>query len=156
METYKSFHCINANCLHGVFTFNSRSHERWSNKLIQPKRRTTSNCLRSFSYLGSELWNDLVNSDAAIANCDFNKIMDYLKQWEGLGMNDSFPYVWIFMILIMLYFIAWIVFLTLSYFLFPLWFYVCIISPLTFWLMLYVLRTTLNILSWYLILSYIP
>ena len=40
--------------------------------------------------------------------------MDYLKQWEGPDMNDSFPYVWIFMILNELYFIAWIVFLTLS------------------------------------------
>ena len=42
METHKSFHCINANCLHGVFKFNSTSHERRSDKLIQPKRRTTS------------------------------------------------------------------------------------------------------------------
>ena len=124
MEKYKSFHCINANCLHGVFTFNSTSHERRSDKLIQPKRRTTSNGLRSFSYLGSKLWNDLVNSDPAIANCDFNEIMVYLKQWEGPDMNDSFPYLWFFMLVNVLYFIAWIVFLTLSYFLFPLWFYV--------------------------------
>ena len=93
METYKSFHCINANCLHGIFKFNSTFHERRSDKLIQPKRRTTSNGLRSFSYLGSKLWNDLVNSDPAIANCDFNEIMVYLKQWEGPDMNDSFPYV---------------------------------------------------------------
>ena len=28
VETYKSFQCINANCLHGVFKFNSTSHER--------------------------------------------------------------------------------------------------------------------------------
>ena len=39
LETCKSFHCINANCLHGVF--NSTSHERRSGKLIQPKRRIT-------------------------------------------------------------------------------------------------------------------
>ena len=96
METYKSFHCINANCLHGVFKFNSTSHEQGSDKLIQPKRRTSSNGLRSFSYLGSKLWNDLVNSDPAIANCDFNEIMVFLKQWEAPDMNDSFPYVWIF------------------------------------------------------------
>ena len=62
----------------------------------------------------------------AIANCDFNEIIDYLKQWEGQDMNDSFPYEWIVMILDVLYFIAWIVFLTLSYFLFHLWFYVYI------------------------------
>ena len=79
------------------FKFNSTSHERRSDKLIQPKRRTTSNGLRSFSYLGSKLWNDLVNSDPAIANCDFNEIMVYLKQWEDPDMNDSFPYVWFFL-----------------------------------------------------------
>ena len=48
-ETCKSFHRINANCLHGLFKFNSTSHERRLEKLIRPKRRTTSNGLRSFS-----------------------------------------------------------------------------------------------------------
>ena len=96
METYKSFHCVNANCLHGVFKFNSTSLERRSDKVIQPKRRTTSNGLRSFSYLESKSWNGLLYSDSAIANCDFNEIMAYLKQWEGPDINDSFPYVWFF------------------------------------------------------------
>ena len=154
LETYKSFHCINANCLHGVFKFNSTSHERRSDKLIQPKRRTTSNGLRSFSYLGSKLWNDLVNSDPAIANCDFNEIMVYLKQWEGPDMNDSFPYVWFFLWLWMCYilllehsFLPRVIFYFLSDFMYiaPLH---CIYSApsriLAFWLMLSVLRTTLN------------
>ena len=70
-ETYTSFHCINANCLHSALKFNSISHERRSNKLIQRKRRTTYNGLRSFSYLGFKLGSDLVNSDPAITNCDF-------------------------------------------------------------------------------------
>ena len=52
LETYKSFHCMNANCLHNIFKFNCTSYERRSVKLIQPKRRTTSYRLRSFSYLG--------------------------------------------------------------------------------------------------------
>ena len=96
METYKSFHCVNANCLHGVFKFNSTSLERRSDKVIQPKRRTTSNGLRSFSYLESKSWNGLLYSDSAIAKCDFNEIMAYLKQWEGPDINDSFPYVCFF------------------------------------------------------------
>ena len=62
----------------------------------QPKRRTTSYRLRSFSYLGSKLWNDIVNSDPGTANCDFNDAMDFLKHWEDLSMNKGFPYVWHF------------------------------------------------------------
>ena len=34
-----------------IFKLNSTHHERRSNKLIQPKRHSTSNGLRSFSYL---------------------------------------------------------------------------------------------------------
>ena len=47
-------------------------------KLIQPNRRTTSYGLRLLSYLGSKLWNDVVNSDPGIANCDFKDLMDFL------------------------------------------------------------------------------
>ena len=42
LETYQSFHGMNANCLHNIFKVNCTSHERRSVKLIQPKRRTTS------------------------------------------------------------------------------------------------------------------
>ena len=91
METYESFHCINANCLHGVFKFNSTSLERRSNKSYSSKTTDHFHGLRSFSW--SKLWKDLVNPDPTIADCDFNEIMDNLKQWEVPDMNDSFPYV---------------------------------------------------------------
>ena len=96
LETYKSFHGMNANCLHNIFKFNCTSHERRSVKLIQSKRRTTSYGLRPFSYLRSQLWNDIVNSDPGMATCDFNDLMDFLKHWEGPNMNEGFPYVWHF------------------------------------------------------------
>ena len=96
LETYKSFHGMNANYLHNIFKSNCTSHERRSVKLIQPKRRTTSYGLRSFSYLGSKLWYDIVNSEPGIVNCDFDDLMYFLKHWKGPNMNEDFPYVWHF------------------------------------------------------------
>ena len=67
---------MNAECLHDLFKFNNTTHETRSHKLIQPKRKTTSNGLGTFSYLGSKLWNDLVNSVPAIANFEFDGLIE--------------------------------------------------------------------------------
>ena len=56
-------------------------------------RRTTTHGLRSFSYLGAKLWNDLVNSDPAISYFDFNELVSFLKCWDGPNFTDSFTYV---------------------------------------------------------------
>ena len=69
METYTFCHSMNVNCLLCDFKFNSISNDRRSRELIHPKRRTNSNSLRS-----SKLWNDIANSDAAIANCYFTEV----------------------------------------------------------------------------------
>ena len=93
LETYKSFHGMNANCLHNIFKFNWTSHERQSVKLIQPKLRTYSYGLWSFSYLGSKLWNDIVNSDPGIANCDFEDLMGFLNTGKAqIWMKVSHMY----------------------------------------------------------------
>ena len=89
LEAYKSFHDSNADCLHNIFKFNYTCHERRPVKLIQPKTRTTPYGLRSFSYLGSQLWNDIVNSARGIANCDFDDLMDLLKHWECSRKNEG-------------------------------------------------------------------
>ena len=116
LETYKSFHGMNANCLHNIFKFKCTSHERRSVKLIQPKRRTSSYGLRSFSYRGSKLWNDIVNSEPGIANCDFDDLMDFLKHWKGPNMNEDFPYVWHFITLnLLLFYRIFTFYLALSY-----------------------------------------
>ena len=94
IETYKSFHRVNAECLHDLFQLNNTTYETRPHKLIQPKRKTTSNGLRTFSYLGSKLWNDLVNSEPAIANVEFDELIEFLKDWEGPNTNDGSPYVW--------------------------------------------------------------
>ena len=63
---------MDAECLHDLFKFNNATYKTWSNK---PKRKTTSNGLRSFSNLGSNLWNDLVNVEPAIANIEFDELI---------------------------------------------------------------------------------
>ena len=93
IETYKSCHRLNAECLHDMFKLNSTDRKLRSEKLVQSKRRTTSNGLRSFSYLGAKLWNDLLNSDPDIAFYDLNELVEFLKHWEGPNMNDGFPYL---------------------------------------------------------------
>ena len=47
LETYKSFHGMNANCLHNIFKFNCTSHERRSVKLIQNDGPLPMDCDRS-------------------------------------------------------------------------------------------------------------
>ena len=58
------------------------------------ERPPCSNGLRTFSYLGSKLWNDLVNLEPAIANVEFDELIEFLKDWEDPNTNDGFPYVW--------------------------------------------------------------
>ena len=79
IETYKSFHHMNAECLHDLFQLNNTTYETRSHTRNQPNRKTTSNGLQTFSYLGSKLWNDLVNSEPAIANVEFDEMIEFLK-----------------------------------------------------------------------------
>ena len=74
METYKTFHYTNAYMAFSNST--ARLMNIRSSKLIQLKRRTTFNGLRPFSFPWSQLWNDIVNSDPAMANCDFSEVID--------------------------------------------------------------------------------
>ena len=67
---------MNAECLHDLFEVNKTTNETRSHKIIQPKRKTTSNGLRTFSYLGSKLWNDPVNLEPAIANIEFDELIE--------------------------------------------------------------------------------
>ena len=81
---------MNAKCLHDLFKFNMTTYVTRSHKLIQPKRMTTRKGLRSFSSLGSKLWNDLFILEPAIANIDFDELVEFLKDWEGPNANDGF------------------------------------------------------------------
>ena len=87
IETDKSLHHINAECLRDLFKSNYLIYYASSQKFIPPKRKTTSNRLRSFSYLGSKLWNDLGNLEPAMANIEFDELIEFLTDCEGPDTN---------------------------------------------------------------------
>ena len=60
LEAVRSVRQYNAACLHDMFHVNEVPYEMRWNKIIQPKMKTTTHGLRSFSYLGAKLLNDLL------------------------------------------------------------------------------------------------
>ena len=60
--------------------------------LLQTKKRTTNFGLRTFSYFGSKLWNDLENDlKNEIMNLEDAKPSDFksvLKKWSGPNFDD--------------------------------------------------------------------
>ena len=58
LEVFKSIRKLNAPCLHDLFVLNGVPYDLTTPKLEQPIRRTTNYGLRTFSYLGSNLWNE--------------------------------------------------------------------------------------------------
>ena len=71
----------------GMFEIKESSYSlRDSSKLVQPKRNTTTFGLRSFTYFGSKLWNDLPiyfkDTD------DLALFRDRLRHWYGPNLND--------------------------------------------------------------------
>ena len=58
LEVFKSIHMLNPKCISDLFELKSYSF-RNSVKVLQPKRRTTTYGLRTISYTGAKLWNDL-------------------------------------------------------------------------------------------------
>ena len=60
LEVYKSLHQLNAKCINGLFEVKStRFSLRNPVKVLQPKKKTTTYGLKSISYTGAKLWNDL-------------------------------------------------------------------------------------------------
>ena len=51
--------------------------------LVQPLRRTTNYGLRTFSYVGSKLWNDLSITLKDLDNDDVENFKINLKTWNG-------------------------------------------------------------------------
>ena len=61
--------------------------------IVQPIMNTTTQGLRSFSYLGSRLWNNLVNDFPFLCYVDYNGFKEFIKDWTGPNLDDDFNYV---------------------------------------------------------------
>ena len=82
-EVFKSLYKLNAPCLHDMFKINKTSYDVRVTKLEQPLRRTTNYGLRTFSYIGSRLWNLLVQEYPEVPHMDLGQFKSLLKHWTG-------------------------------------------------------------------------
>ena len=92
LEVYKSINQLNPKCINGLFEEKSTSYSlRYPVKVLQPKKRTTTYGLRSISYTGAKLWNDLLpvlNNDV-----EFGVFKSSLKILSTDHLDPTFTYV---------------------------------------------------------------
>ena len=97
LEVFKSIRKLNAPCLHDMFVLNEVPYNLRTPKLEQPIRRTTNYGLRTFSYLGSKLWNEFLSDFNYTCDTDISELRSFLKQWKGPSLDPSYRnYVWTF------------------------------------------------------------
>ena len=88
LEVFKSIHNSSPWYIQDMFEIKKSSYSmRDSSKLVlQPKRNTTAFGLRSFTYFGSKLWNDLPIDFKETT--DFALFRDRLRHWDGPNFDD--------------------------------------------------------------------
>ena len=95
LEVYKCIKKVNAPCLHNLFNTNTIPYQLRTSKLEQPLRRTTRYGLRTFSYVGSHLWNSVSNDHSDIAHIDYNAFRAFLNTWKGPDISQyAIPLLW--------------------------------------------------------------
>ena len=89
LEVFKTVNRLNPSCLHDLFTKNEVVYDLRTQKLEQPKRRTTTNGLRTFSYLGSKLWNLLASEYSEVNDIDYQRLKFLIKYWAGPNHDSA-------------------------------------------------------------------
>ena len=94
LTVFKSLHGLNPPCLNDLFTPKSVPYEMRDSSLLEQSRcRTTQFGLRSISYIGAKLWNDLPKDFKETS--DFTDFKRILHTWTGPDLDDPFrSYVW--------------------------------------------------------------
>ena len=109
LEVFKSIRKLNAPCLYDIFVLNAVPYNIRTPKLEQPIRRTTNYGLRTFSYLGSKLWNELLSDFSYTSDTEISELRKFLNQWEGTSLNPSYRnYLWTF--------VGWFIFIWSSWY----------------------------------------
>ena len=60
--------------------------------LVQPKKETTNFGLRTISYLGSRLWNELPFDLKNVSDTDISVFKSRLKQWKGANIDNMYSF----------------------------------------------------------------
>ena len=89
LEVFKTVNKLNPSCLHDLFTKNEVVYDLRTQKLEQPKRRTTTYGLRTFSYLGSKLWNLLASEYSEVNDFDYERLKFLIKYWAGPNHDSA-------------------------------------------------------------------
>ena len=95
LGVYKCIQKVNAHCLHNLVNSNTIPYQLRTSKLEQPLHRTTRYGLRTFSYVGSHLWNFVLNDYSDIAEIDFGDFKAFLSAWKGPDiLQHAIPLLW--------------------------------------------------------------
>ena len=74
--------------------FEKKKNRLLLNRSVQPQRRTTTHGLRSISYIGAKIWNNLPLELNSIKDMSIDEFKNLLKTWRGPDINTSLcPYV---------------------------------------------------------------
>ena len=94
LTVFKSINSLNPPCLNDIFSQKSVPYRMRDSCIIeQPKRRTTTFGLRSFSYVGAKVWNELPTY--LKETTDLNDFKSLLDTWKGPDLlNTTFSYLW--------------------------------------------------------------
>ena len=97
LESLKSVREMNAACLHDIFIVKNVPYDMRRAAIKQPKKKTTTHGLRSFSYLGARLLNDLIKEYPDVCDLDKelseNEMKRMIKVWQGPVIDDSCAFV---------------------------------------------------------------
>ena len=89
LAVFKSLHGLNPPCLNDMFSPKYVPYQLRDSSLLEQSRcRTTTYGLRSMSYIGAKLWNDLPNDFKATT--DFTDFKRMLQTWAGPDLDDPF------------------------------------------------------------------
>ena len=94
LTVFKSLNALNPPCLNDIFSKKCVPYRMRDSSIIeQPKRRTTTFGLRSFSYVGAKMWNELPTY--LKETTDLNHFKSLLDTWNGPDLIDTtFSYLW--------------------------------------------------------------
>ena len=146
LEVFKTVNRLNPNCLYDLFTKNEVVYDMRTQKLEQPKRRTTTYGLRTFSYLGSDLWNLLASEYSEVNDIDNERLKFLIKYWAGPNHDSAQGhFLWSTFCVLHVYFRNhFFINLNVHTILHCIYLHYLYVVYQPFWLMLFVVHTTLN------------
>ena len=91
LEVFKCIRSLGPPCLSDLFTVKPLEYNmRNSTKLVQPARQGTTYGLRTVSYVGAKLWNDLPFDSIDIYDMEVDDFKQYLREINGPCCDSSF------------------------------------------------------------------